>query len=137
MTDRDEQFLKQVGIEPCQLDDPPPNSPPEQEPEQGFVLPKSLWEYLVRFPNGIREATENAAMELGLVSPDGGLDDWARGLTEMFLGFLQLDLEDVVEMYAFPLCPIPGGCESERFHNYIRQRVRAALPVLLRDDPIF
>ncbi len=31
----------------------------------------------------------------------------------------------------------PGECESERFHNYIRQRVRAALPVLLRDDPIF
>jgi hypothetical protein len=134
VTDTDKKFMKDVGIEPCTLEDPFPG--PLCEPEQGFVLPKSLWEYLVRFPNGIREATESAAEELGLVSLSDSLDNWAQGLIQMFLDFLMLGLEDIVEMYAFPLRPIPGGCESERFHNYIRQRVRAALPVLLRDETL-
>jgi len=144
MTDRDEQFLKQVGIEPCQLDDPFPDPLREQEadPEQGFVTPKTLWEYLVRFPNSIRATTEWAAEKLGLAPGLGELDVWSQGITRMFIGFLELGLEDVVQMY--PFCSAhylppkrPGERESERFRGYIRRRVKAALPVLLRDPEAF
>ncbi|MGD0696930.1 MAG: hypothetical protein ABSB82_19100 [Terriglobia bacterium] len=137
MTDADKKFMTEMGIKPCTLDDPFPNLLREQEPEPEFVPPKSLWEYLVRYPTGIRMATERAAEELGLVPPDGGLDSWAQGLTDMFISFVQLGLEDVVEMFTHPVQPCHGDSESERFHDYIRQRVEAALPVLLRDDPIF
>ena len=43
------------------------------------------------------------------------------------------DLEDVVEMHV--TCPPPrrGGCRSAHFHHYLKLRVRAALPTLLRD----
>lgn len=151
MSDADILFMKQVGNEPCDPTAPEAQTPSlpekaahplanlmvmrEQEPESepGFELPKTLPEYIARYPDGILEATKLAARELRLV-PMGGFDGWAKGITEMFLGFLQLGLEDVVAMYAFPLRPIPGGCESERFHNYIGQRVKAALPVLLRDE---
>lgn len=79
MISSDTQFLKEVGIEPCDLDDSFPSSlspplPPEalfpkvrekdahwllelgviweQEPEPGFQPLKSLREYLTRYPNG-------------------------------------------------------------------------------------
>jgi hypothetical protein len=71
MTDGDRQFMMEVGMEPCTLYDPFPGSLPpsptavipsltekdacwlgklkamwEEDPEPGFVTPKSLWEYL-------------------------------------------------------------------------------------------
>lgn len=130
MTDADKKFMTDMGIEPCTLDDPFPNSLLEQEPEQGFVLPKSLWDYLVRFPNGIREATESTARELGLVPLDGGLDAWAEGVTDMFVRFEEAGLEDVVAM--FPLLR-PRQYGSEQFQEYMKARVTWALPALLRN----
>lgn len=81
MTDGDRQFMKALGIEPCDLHDPLTHrhTPPlcsapaipslterdarflqnlrirwEREPEPGFVLPNTLSEYLTRYPNGIK-----------------------------------------------------------------------------------
>jgi hypothetical protein len=161
MTYGDGQFLRELGIDPCLLDDPfprplPPPLPPESlipsltekdacwilnlgitwehEPELGFVPPKSLREYLVRYPNCIREATERAAKELEADLPNYyDLDDLAQDIVVMFLEFSEDDLEDIVEMY--PLHPPmrPGGSRSAQFHDYIRHRVRAALRTLLKD----
>ena len=159
MTYGDGQFLREMGIEPCLLDDPfprplPPRLPPgplipsltekdarwllnlgvmwEREPEPDFISPTSLREYLVRYPNGIREAVEVAAKRLGLDLSDDDLDDLGQDIVAMFLDF-SIDLEDIVEMS--PLHPPmhPGGCRSAHFHNNIRLRVRAALPTLLRN----
>ena len=88
MTLGDFQFMKEIGIEPSGLDDPfpgslPPPPPPklpipklaeedsrwledlrvawEHEVEPDFVPPKTLPEYLARFPTGIREAVGEVA----------------------------------------------------------------------------
>ena len=157
MTYGDGQFLRELGIDPCLLDDPfprplPPPLPPESlipsltekdacwilnlgvtwehEPELGFVPPKSLREYLVRYPNCIREAVEVAAKRLGLDLSDDDLDTLAQNVITMFLSFCP-DLEDIVEMY-MTFRPIrPGEERSEHFHSYVKMRVRAALLTLL------
>ncbi len=158
MSHTDSQFMKEMGIEPCHLDDPAPSSLPpplppeaqlpslteadarwllnlgvilEEDPEPGFVLPKTLQEYLARYPGGIREATGKAAEELGLDFTEGYLDGLALEILKMFLGFEKADLEDIVEMYAYPPPMPPERYMSVRFHGYIRHRVRAALPVVL------
>src|SRR5580704_14456908 len=85
MTSKDTRFMKEIGIEPCDLDKPfQPSLPlPEREslispltesdvafllkygvfwgpdPDSGFVPPHNLREYLSRFPNGIRNGVEN------------------------------------------------------------------------------
>jgi len=136
MTDGDREFMKEVGIEACTLYDPfppslPPPSPPEapipklteedacwlqklgvmweHEPEPDFIPPRTLREYLTRYPNGIREAVGQAANELGIALPEGGLDDLAQDIAQMFLGFAALDLEDIVAMYQFHRPVRPGG----------------------------
>jgi hypothetical protein len=84
MTYDDRKFMKEVGIDPRSLGDPFPSplpSPPPSEapipnlteedarwllnfgvmwdePEPAFIPPKTLPEYLVRYPTGIREAGE-------------------------------------------------------------------------------
>jgi hypothetical protein len=126
MTDGDIKFLREMGIEPCTLYDPSPSSLPpplppealihklmekdacwlqnlgvmwEQEPEPDFIPPKSLREYLARYPNGITEAVGKAAKELEADLPDYyDLDDLAQDIVAMFLEFSQ-DLEDIVQMY--------------------------------------
>jgi len=162
MTDGDFQFMKEIGIEPSGLDDPFPTSlpppPPAEAPipklteedarwllnlgvvwghevEPEFGPPKTLREYLGRFPTGIREAVGEVANELGLALPDGGLDDLAQEITQMFLDFLEADLEDVVELYGFYKSMRPGLCGVGGFHAYIRFRVAACVPVVLRDEP--
>ncbi len=159
MTYGDGQFLREMGIEPCLLDDPfprplPPRLPPgplipsltekdarwllnlgvmwEREPEPDFISPTSLREYLVRYPNGIREAVEVAAKRLGLDLLDDDLDDLAQDIVAMFLDS-STDLEDVVEMYVTCPPPRPGRCRSQHFHHYLKLRVRAAMLTLLRD----
>jgi hypothetical protein len=159
MTYGDRKFMMEVGIEPCTLDDPfphplPPPLPPgppiphltendacwllnlgvmwEREPEPDFIPPKSLGEYLARYPNGIRAATERAAKELGIALPDDDLDDLAQDIVVTFLDS-STGSEDVVEMYATCPPPRPGKCRSAHFHHYVKLRARAALPTLLRD----
>jgi hypothetical protein len=157
MTDGDIQFLKKMGIDPRSLGDPFPNplpsSPPSEAPipklteedarwlinlgvtweletEPEFIPPKTLPEYLVRYPNGVREATEEAAKSLDLNLASGDLDALAQDVITMFLSFCP-DLEDIVEMYV-TFRPIrPREDRSEHFHSYVRMRVKAALPVVL------
>ena len=162
LTTGDFRFMKELGIEPSSLDDPfprplPPPPPPEatipklteedacwlhdlrviweQDPEPGFVPPTTLREYLARFPNGIRQALGEVAKEMGLAMSDGSLDDLAREITRMFLDFAALGLEDIVELYEFYKPMRPGECGSRDFDSYIRFRIAACLPVVLKDDP--
>jgi hypothetical protein len=156
MTLGDIQFLKAVGIVPCDLGCPlPPAQPPTppaeapihhftendarwlqnlgvicDEPEPEFVPPKTLPEYLARFPHGIRDATEAVAMELELLLTDGGLEDLAHEVEEMFVSFLDGDLEDVVALYEFHRSLRPEGLS---FPDYMKFRVRACVPVVLQN----
>jgi hypothetical protein len=157
MTYGDRKFMMEVGIEPCTLDDrfprplPPPLPPGpvipsltekdacwlqnlgvmrEQDPEPGFKPPKSLREYLARYPSGIREATEEAAKSLDLNLPSGDLDALAQDVITMFLGFCP-DLEDIVEMYVTFRLIRPREDRSGHFHSYVKMRVKAALLTLL------
>ena len=162
MTYGDGQFLREMGIDPCLLDDPfprplPPRLPPgpvipsltekdacwllnlgvrwEPEPEPDFVPPRSVREYLARYPTGIREAVEAVASELGIALPDGALDDLAQDVVQMFLDFNGLGLEDVVQMFSFYSTLHPERYGRAHFHDYIRMRVAACVPVVLRNDP--
>lgn len=153
----DFQFMKEIGIEPFGLHDPlpsPPPSPPpsevpilklaerdsrwlqdlrvawEHEPVPEFIPPKTMHEYLTRFPTGINEATRAVAKELGISLPDGGLDDLSQEITQMFLDFAAADLEDVVAMYV-TFRPIrPGGFS---FPDYMRFRVKACVETVLQN----
>jgi hypothetical protein len=165
MTISDVQFLKEMGIDPRSLDDPFPSplpSPPapdeapipklaekdsrwlqdlrvtwEQDPEPGFVPPKTLQEYLTKHPTGINEATRAVAKEMGIALPAGVLDDLAQEITQMFLDFLAADLEDVVAMFPFDKSfrPRAGEHGSAKFQRYVRFRVKAAVQSLLKLDP--
>jgi len=83
----------------------------EEDPEPGFVPPKSVRGYLARYPNGMREAVEAASGRLGLDLSDGDLDDLAQDIIVMSLEFAVNGLEDLVEMYAFhpPVSPESAG----------------------------
>jgi len=104
MTSKDTKFMKEVGIEPCDLDRPfqpslplPPREPQVPtlakkdiswllkygvlwgpDPESGFVPPHNLREYLLRYPNGIKNGVENVARELKRGLSGDELDDLAR-----------------------------------------------------------
>ncbi len=100
----------------------------EREPEPDFMPPKSLREYLVRYPKGIREAVGEVAKELEAdLRNFYDLDDLAQDIVVMFLELLEEDLEDIVEMYPLQPPMRRGGCRSAHFHEYIRLRVRAAV----------
>lgn len=90
MTFGDIEFLKEVGIDPRSLGSLPTSPPPpetpilklaeedsrplrepvawEHEPEPEFIVPKTLPEYLARFPTGIREAVGEVVREMNGVS---------------------------------------------------------------------
>jgi hypothetical protein len=162
MTDGDMEFMRKLGIVPCRLGaspsfspQPPPTEVPipkltaedarwllnlgvvwEHEVEPDFIPPKTLREYLACFPTGIREAVEAVAHEMGLALRDSGLDNLAQEITRMFFDFAALGLEDIVELYGFYKSMHPGECGATGFHAYIRFRVAACVPVVLRDDPL-
>jgi hypothetical protein len=156
MTLGDTQFLKAMGHDPCRLGDPlpgslPPPPPPEviiprvtvedarwlqnlgvvwEETEPVFDPPKTLPEYLDRFPTGIREAVGEVANEMGLALPDGGLDDLAQEITQMFLDFAAADLEDVVALYGFHHSLRPEGFS---FPDYMKFRVKACVETVVQN----
>jgi hypothetical protein len=162
MTYGDRKFMMEVGIEPCTLDDPfprplAPRLPPgpvipsltekdacwllslgvrwEREPEPDFIPPRSLREYLSGHPNGIRDAVGDVAKEMGLAMLDSGLDDLAQDIEQMFLDFAALGFEDVVGLYGFYKSMRPGLCGVGGFHAYVKLRMAACVPVVLKDDP--
>ena len=152
MTINDTKFLKEVGIEPCDLHKPfqpslplqPRESPilplAEQDiswllkygvfwgpdPESGFVPPRNLREYLSRYPNGIKNGVEKIARELKRGLSRHELDDLARQITIMFLDFA-LGGEDIVETYAQSYAPEPGKDRSGHFHDYFNLCVMGAM----------
>jgi hypothetical protein len=104
----------------------------EHEPEPGFIPPKTLPEYLARYPTGIREAVEAAASELGLALPHSDLAGLAQQIEEMFVGFAAADLEDVVALYPFHQSLRPGGFT---FDGYMKFRVKACMETVLKLGP--
>ena len=157
MTHDDIQFLKAVGINHCSLGDlltgpltpAPVTEAPilkltgedarwlqtlrvawEHEVEPEFVPPTTLREYLVRFSDGVRQAVGEVAREMGLAMLDGGLDELALEVTQMFTGFVEADLEDVVALHGFHRSLHPEGLS---FHDYMKFRVRACVPVVLQN----
>ena len=79
---------------------------------------------------------EASAKELGFSLPDEILDDLAQDIIVMFLDFVVLDLEGIVEMYPFHRSLCRGAKEpmSVHFHGYIKLRVRAGVETLLKLD---
>jgi hypothetical protein len=157
MTFGDIQFLKAAGIEPSSLQDPfprpllPPPHPEapipklaeedsrwlqdlrvawEHEPEPEFVPPKTVPEYLARFPTGIRQAVGDIAKELGLALSGSGLDDLAQEITQILVGFVEADLEDVIALYEFHRSLRSGAfC----FPDYMKFRVKACVETVLQN----
>jgi hypothetical protein len=160
MTLGDIQFLKAMGIDPRSLGDPFPTSlppPPTEAPipklaeedsrwlqnlrviwnetEHDGIPPKTLREFLTRCPTGMRQAVEAVASEMGLALPDGGLDDLAQKIKEMFIGFDEEGMEDVIAMFPFDTFfrPRPEAPISANFQTYVKFRIRACVPVALRN----
>lgn len=79
----------------------------EDDPQPGFVPPKSLREFSGRYPNGMRRAVGEAAKRLGL---DLSNDEMAQDLIVMSLDFAANGLEDIFEMYPFRPPMRPWGC---------------------------
>lgn len=161
MTLGDMQFLKELGIVPCAIEgsSPRPLPPPlpteapspelteedarwlqnlgvtwDEDPEPVFVPPMTLKEYLLRYPNGIRQAVEVVAKEMGFTLTSDGLDGLATEVVRTFLDFA-VDLEDIVAHFQFDQQVPIGVCLSVRFHSYIKVRVAALTPVILNQDP--
>ena len=130
MTYSDSQFMRAMGIEPCGLSDPFSIPLWEQEPELDAKPPKTFREYLVQFPNGIREAVTIAAKELELTLSHDELDDLAQDVIVMFLDFT-VDVEDIIEGYSLSPSSSPGECRSEHFNNYIRIEVTLGVQTLV------
>ncbi len=160
MTSSDIQFLREMGIEACDLDDPFPSSLPlhpgpviptlsekdarwllnlgvmwEHDPGPDFEPPSTLREYLVRYPNGVREAAEAAAKELRLDLSDDDPDDLAKDIIVMSLDFAVSGLEDIIEMYAFHQPVRPEERRSAHFHEYVRLRVMSIVLAMLETKP--
>jgi hypothetical protein len=92
-------------------------------------------EYLARYPKSIRQAVFDAAKELEIAFQEGGLDDLAQEIVQMFLDFAALGLEDIVEMYPFHNPVRPGERRSAHFHEYIRLRVKACIMTMPQTEP--
>lgn len=73
-------------------------------------------------------------MELEIAVPDGGLDDLAQDIVQMFLEFKAVDLEDVVAMYPYHKPVRPGERRSAHFRDYMRLRVMACVRVMLQSE---
>ena len=151
---RDTKFMKEVGIEPCNLEKPFQSSLPlpDQDPQAHnisevdvswlrkhgilwapdppFVPPMNLQQYLSRYPKGIRDGVEDLAKELKTGMARGEIDDLARQISELFVRFA-LTAEDIVETYSHS-CPSDAGKDtSVHFHEYFYLCIRAAMLTLL------
>ena len=140
MTSNDTKFMKEIGIQPCDLDKPfqpsLPLLPPESlflsvtekdiswllkvgviwgpDPTSDFVPPKNLREYLDRYPGGIRNAVEVIAKELKIRQSHDELDDLAQQIIVMFLEFAESE-EDLVQTYSISPPPPTWGKQVSPF----------------------
>ena len=107
----------------------------EEDPDPGFVPPKSFREYLARYPDGMREAVEVVARRLGLDLSDDDMNDMAQDLIVMFLDFAATGLEDIFDMYPCRPPMRPWGCQSEQFREYVTLRVMAGMLAMIHTNP--
>ena len=162
----DTEFLRGMGIAPCpDLPDPyfrDPPSPPDipltekdlallggmhiqgwsrdTSPATGrtapYVPPRSMREYLARYPMGVSAAVRSEATRLGYRLTE----DDVRLLTRRVIGLLREPVEDGPEdsvgMYAAVDPPSPHENAEEHFVGYMRLRVMAALPKVTGEDEV-
>jgi hypothetical protein len=128
MTLGDNSFLREIGIEPCDLDEV--GVLWEDETEPGFISPGTPLECLTRYHRSIRQAVWDVAKELEITLPDGGLDDLTQKITQMFLDFVAADLEDVVALYPFHQSLRPRGFT---FPDYMKFWVKACVKTMLQN----
>jgi hypothetical protein len=160
----DTEFLRGMGIAPCpDLPDPyfrdlhsPPDIPLTEKDLallrgmhiQGwsevqtlistapYIPPRSMREYLARYPMGVSAAVRSEAPRLGYRLTE----DDVRLLTRKVIGLLREPVEDGPEdsvgMYAAVDPPSPHEDAEEHFVGYMRLRVMAALPKVTGEDEV-
>ena len=147
-TNEDTEFLRMVGIAECIFDAPHYRLSDPQAPALGpypegyrptqiemewpdmpveFAPPKTLRGYLRRFPDGILEATAEAARRLGYVLSEGEVARQAKEIEDSFQYWMKHEMEDIIESYFHMPPPRPGESPEEHFHTYIQTRVDASL----------
>jgi hypothetical protein len=100
----------------------------------GFVLPKTLPEFLAKYPDKFREMTALAAKRFGFSHSDDSLDDMAHEIVKTFLMFREEGLEDIVAMYISASPRLPGQSLADHFFSYMQMRTDALFPVLGFDN---
>jgi hypothetical protein len=98
------------------------------------VLPKTLPEFLTKYPGKFREMTALAAKRLGLSPAADSLDGMAHEIVKTFLMFKEEGLEDIVEMYITAPPRLPGQSIADHFFSYMQMRTDALFPVLGFDE---
>ena len=131
-TGQDNEFLRMMGISECILDDPHYRLGGPQAPASGprpegyrptqiemewpdmpveFVPPKTLRGYLRRFPNGILEATAEAARRLGYVLSEAEVARHAKQFEDDYQYWAAPhEMEDIIETYFHMPSPRPKTC---------------------------
>jgi len=106
----------------------------EYETNSAFVLPKTLPEFLAKYPGKFREMTALAAKRFGLSPAEDSLDEMAHEIVKTFLMFREEGLEDVVEMHITAPPRSPGQSLSDHFFSYMQMRTDALFPVMGFDN---
>ena len=106
----------------------------EFETNSGFVLPKTLPEFLAKYPGKFREMTALAANRFGLSPADESLGEMAQEIVDTFLMFREEGLEDIVEMYITAPPRLPGQSLEGHFWGYLQGRTDALFPVMGFDE---
>ncbi len=106
----------------------------EYEANSAFVLPKTLPEFLAKYPGKFRDMTALAANRFGLSPADESLDEMAHEIVKTFLMFREEGLEDLVQMYTTAPPRLPGQSLADHFFSYMQMRTDALFPVLGFDE---
>jgi hypothetical protein len=106
----------------------------EFDTNSSFVLPKTLPEFLAKYPGKFREMTALAAKRLGLSPAADSLDDMTDEIVKTFLMFREEGLEDIVAMYITAPPRLPGQSIADHFFWYLQMRADALFPVMGFDN---
>lgn len=106
----------------------------EFETNSGFVPPKTLPQFLAKYPEKFREMTALAANRFGLSPSDDSLEDMTQEIVKTFLMFKEEGLEDIVAMYITAPPRLPGQSIGDHFASYLQMRVDALFPVMGFDE---
>jgi hypothetical protein len=161
----DTEFLKGMGIAPCpDLPDPyfrAPHGPQDISlteedlallrgmrikgwPGSGcqarastpYVPPRSMPEYLARYPMGISAAVRKEAPRMGYRLTEEDVRDVVKEIVWELRKPVEGGPEDSVGMYAAVTPPSPYEDAEKHFTGYMHLRVMAALPRVMGEDSL-